>query len=224
MRWAWFQDRSVQPHNNDQNHGGIFTLSPEDAAIVRGGGSIEDSFFPPGYVSLVSDKFSYLVGLPDNKCKDSSAEYGDQYDGGILCKDELRAIKIYTRGLRSGSAPQLKVEVWYNSGGSQSGNPTSSQLIGFHQVGADFASQKQGYSLPVIPGRDHSYRLSLTSGDLPDDWVIEFSDPVIGNRWSKDEIYLSVAGRDCGNNGLINSQHDRKYIWGGNGYLDDQAW
>ena len=179
----------------------------------------------------MSDKFSYLLGLANHNnidylCKDSSAEYGDRYNGGILCKAELRALKIYTRGLRSGSAPRLKVEVWYNSGGvsGQIGNPDSSQLVGFHQVGADFASSKQGYSVPVIPGRDHSYKLSLTNGNLPDDWVIEFSDPVIGNRWSQDELVLSVAGRNCGNNGLITSQHDRKFIWGGNGYLDDEAW
>jgi hypothetical protein len=226
MKWVYFQNRSVQPHNNDQNHGGIFTLSPEDAAIVRAGGSIEDSFFPEDYVSLVSDKFSYLLGLPNTLCTDSSSEYGDRYDGGILCKDELRALKIYSRGLLSGRAPQLRVEIWYNGGSvsGQTGNPTSSQLIDFHQVGRDNASPKQGYSFPVIPGKDHSYRISLTNGNLPDDWVIEFSDPVIGNRWSKDELFLSVAGRDCGNNGLITSQHDRKFIWGGNGYLDDEAW
>jgi hypothetical protein len=156
----------------------------------------------------------------------SSEEYGDRYNGGILCKTELRALKIYTRELRSGSAPQLSVEVWYTGGGvgGQNGSPNSSQLVGFHQVGADFASRKQGYSFPVVPGRDHSYRISLTNGDLPDDWVIEFSDPVIGNRWSEDELFLSVAGRDCGNNGLISSQHDRKYIWGGSEYLDEKAW
>jgi len=225
-RWAWFQSRSVQPHNNDQNHGGIFTLSPVDAAVVQSGGVLEDSFFPQGYVSLVSDRFSYLLGLPNNLCFDSSTQYGDRYNGGILCKTELRALKIYTRGLLSGSAPSLRVEVWYNSGGvgGQNGAPNTSQLVGFHQVGSDYASRKQGYSIPVIPGRGHSYRLSLTNGDLPGDWVIEFSDPVIGNRWSRDELYLSVVGRNCGNNGLISSQHDRKYIWGGNGYLDEQAW
>lgn len=206
--------------------GGIFTLSPVDAATVLVGENLEDSFFPPGYISLVSDKFSYLLGLPGNLCMDSSAAYGDQYNGGILCKTELRALKIYTRGLLSGSAPPLRVEVWYNNGGvgGQFGGPDASQLVGFHQVGADYASRKQGYSLPVVPGRDHSYKISLTNGDLPDDWVIEFSDPVIGNRWSQDELYLRVAGRDCGNNGLITSQHDRKFIWGGNGYLDDNAW
>ena len=147
-----------------------------------------------------------------------------------MCKTELRALKIYTRGLRSGSAPQLRVEIWYNNSGGnagQQGNPDSSQLVGFHQVGSDGSSEKQGYSVPVIPGKGHSYKISLTTGYLPQDWVIEFSDPVIGNRWSEDALYLNVAGRNCGNNGLVSSQHDRKFIWGGNlwsGYLDDRAW
>lgn len=218
--------KSIFCFSNIFLQGGIFTLSPEEAAIVRNGGIIEDSFFPEGFVSLVSSKFSYLLGLPNHVCIASREEYGDRYDGGILCAVELRALKVYTRGLLSGSAPQLRVEVWFNNGGiaGQTGSPESSQLINFHQVGADFSSPKQGYSLPVIPGRDHSYKLSLTNGNLPDDWVIEFSDPVIGNRWSRDELFLGVAGRDCGNNGLIDSQHDRKFIWGGNGYLDDEAW
>ena len=185
--------------------------------------------FPQGYISLVSDKYPYLLGLPNNLCINTSVEYGDLYDNGIMCKTELRALKIYTRGLYSGSAPQLKVDIWYNTGGisGQTGSPDSSQYVGFHQVGSDGSSKKQGYSVPVIPGRDHSYRISLTNGNLPNDWVLEFSDPVIGNRWSEDELFLSVAGRDCGNNGLISSQHDRKFIWGGNlfsGYLDDKAW
>mmetsp|Transcript_43333 Transcript_43333/g.48510 ORF Transcript_43333/g.48510 Transcript_43333/m.48510 type:complete len:1556 (-) Transcript_43333:209-4876(-) len=240
--WITFQKQSFQPHPNDQNHGGIFTLSPEDAAIVRNGGILEGSVFPPGYISLVSDKFPYLLGLPNNVCLDTSSsssegdnDYGQLYDNGILCQTELRALKIYTRDLSSGNnAPKLKVEIWKNgdgSSGQQGRSPDSSQLVGFHQVGADNASKKQGYSVPVIPGRDHSYRISLTNdawnGNLPSDWVIEFSDPVIGNRWSADELFLTVAGRNCGNNGFITSQHDRKFIWAGDlftGYLDDQAW
>jgi len=226
-KWIAFQRTSVQEHNNDQNHGGIFTLSPIDAATVLAGGTVEGSLFPQGYVSLVSDKFQYLLGLPNNRCVDSSLQYGDLYDNGILCKTELRALKIYTRGLRAGNAPpQLKVEIWYKDGGlnGQVGSPDSSQLIGFHQIGGDGASAKQGFSVPVIPGRSHSYKISLTTGNLPDDWVIEYSDPVIGNRWKRDELFLSIAGRDCGNGGLIHSQHDRKFIWGGDGYLEDEAW
>ena len=44
--------------------------------------------------------------------------------------------------------------------------------------------------------------------NVPVDWIIEFSDPVIGNRWQKDEIKLEVAGRNCPP--IVNSQHDRR--------------
>jgi hypothetical protein len=47
--------------------------------------------------------------------------------------------------------------------------------------------------------------------NVPSDWIIEFSDPVIGNRWQKDEIKLEVAGRNCPP--IVNSQHDRRYIY-----------
>lgn len=80
---------------------------------------------------------------------------------------------------------------------------------------------KQGYSLPVIPQLDVSYQLSLdTGGDVPQDWIIEFSDPVIGNRYGAEYLTLTIQGRDCG--GIISSQHDRRFM---NGLVvDDIAW
>lgn len=226
-QWVKFQFFNTQFHGANQNHGGIFALSPPQAAIVKAGGTVEDSMFPDGYISLVSNKFSHLLQAPNNLCVDSTPEHGNLYDNGILCKAELRALKIYTKGLISNGALTLRVEVWFKPGGDQSGSPDMSQEIGFHQIGGDNETRKQGYSVPVIPGIDHSYHLSLVSGDgdLPNDWVIEFSDPVIGNRWSVDELILTVAGRECGDGGLISSQHDRKFIWGGNrGFLDDKVW
>ena len=49
----------------------------------------------------------------------------------------------------------------------------------------------------------------METGDknVPIDWIIEFSDPIFGNRWQKDEIKLEVAGRNCPL--IVNSQHDR---------------
>lgn len=105
--------------------------------------------FPPGYISLVSNKFPYPLGLLNNVCLDTSTssssegnDYGNLYDNGILCQTELRALKIDTRDLNEKNPPQLKVEIWYNNSnhgnsGQQSRNPDSSQLVGFHQVGAD---------------------------------------------------------------------------------------
>ena len=69
-----------------------------------------------------------------------------------------------------------------------------------HQIGNDNDTQKQGYSLPVIPGTRHSCRLSLTGGNpmIPHDWVVELCDVVMGNRCNDEEIYLALEGRVCG--------------------------
>lgn len=222
-----FQYHNEQPHSANQNYGGIFTLSPPDAATVMGGGEVEESFFPPGYVSFVSERFSYLLDLPDNLCKHGASFQGSMYSNGILCKVPLRALKIYSRNQVSGSAPSLLVEMWYNTLGTngQSGPPAATQEIGFHQIGADYASNRQGYSVPVIPGTGHSYRISLANGgNVPDDWVVEFSDPVMSNRWAEEFLHLSVQGRQCVDNGLISSLHDRKFIYSGDEFMVDQAW
>ena len=53
----------------------------------------------------------------------------------------------------------------------------------------------------------------METGDqnVPIDWIIEFSDPIFGNRWQKDEIKLEVAGRNCPL--IVNSQHDRRFVF-----------
>ena len=56
-KWMWFQWKNTQSHSANQNHGGIFTLSPPDAQHVMNEGDIENGIFPPGFVSLVSNKF-----------------------------------------------------------------------------------------------------------------------------------------------------------------------
>ena len=45
------------------------------------------------------------------------------------------------------------------------------------------------------------------AGNVPPSWVIEFSNPVFGNRWTADYIYLTVQGRDC-HLKLVFSQHN----------------
>lgn len=230
-KWVQFQYHNTQGHNANQHHGGVFTLSPSDADKVMGGNDLEASLFPPGYVSLVSPKFSYLLGAPNNICVLSSSLGGSNgliYDNGILCKVPLRSLKVYTRNLVSNSAPGLKVESWFNDEGL-AGQDTNSvdawQIIGFHQVGGNAETLKQGYSLPVIPGTSQSYRLSLTGNNpnIPDDWVIEFSDVVIGNRWNKENIYLVLEGRACGTDGLVSSHHDRRFLWSGDAFMEN-AW
>lgn len=203
----------------------MFALSPPNAQAVMGGDVLDSSIFPDGYVSLVSHHYTYLLDLPGSVCarsSDISASLGLLYSNGILCKASLRSLKIYTRDLISETAPNLLVELWYDKEGVQTGPPDASQVIGFHEVG-----WKQGYSLPIIPGIEHSYRLSLTSGsgDIPLDWVVEFSDPVIANRFGSIEYTnLSLNGILCGTNGLVSSQHDRRFIWSGDQYLANAAW
>ena len=227
-KWVTFQSTNFQNHNANQSHGGIFTLSPPDATLVMNGKIIEKSFFPPGFVSLVSSKFNYLLSTPNNVCVQSSdLGKGLQYDDGILCRVPLRALKIYTKDLLSGNAPSLTVDVYYSQGGvtSQTGvSPDISTAIPFHQVGKDNQSRKQGYSLPVIPGINHSYKLSLDGESIPTEWVVEFSDVVLGNRWNDEYIYLKLMGRSCGTYGLVSSRHDRRYMWSGDEFLADNIW
>ena len=58
QKWIWFQHQNFQSHNNNQNHGGVFSLSPPDAERVMNGEHIQHSIFPPGFVSLVSSKYT----------------------------------------------------------------------------------------------------------------------------------------------------------------------
>eukprot|EP00957_Ditylum_brightwellii_P144794 11028652-Ditylum_brightwellii.AAC.1 len=46
----------------------------------------------------------------------------------------------------------------------------------------------------------------------------------MGNRWGAEQIQLAVEGRDCGIDGLVSSQHDRRFLWSGDEYIDDSAW
>ena len=219
-KWISFQ----AGYNND---GGVLSVAPGQEDLPNG-------FFPEGYHSVAGSTYSYLLASPGpRKCIDSSSLYGDRFDNGILCNAPLRSFKIYSRGLTESTAPMLKVEVWFNSLGllGQNGPANAEQLVGFHMIG-DW-SVKQGFSFPIMAGLSQSYRVSLfdqnegTTSWIPLDWVIEFSDPVIGNRFgADDEVYVDVLGRSCGNNGdgLITSQHDRKFLWSGDHFIDDAAW
>lgn len=205
--------------------GGIYSTAPGQEGSI--------GFFPQGYTSLAGATYSYLLASPGpRKCIDSTPTHGNRYDNGILCNAPLRSFKIYSRGVVAAIAPMLKVEVWFNNWGlaGQNGPANAEQLVGFHDIGG---TPKQGYSFPIISGLEQSYRISLydpndqSTSDIPLDWVIEFSDPVIGNRFDvDDQVYVNILGRSCGanGNGLISSQHDRKFLWSGDHFIDDVAW
>jgi hypothetical protein len=184
-KWISFQ----AGYNND---GGVLSVVPGQEDLPNG-------FFPEGYHSVAGSTYSYLLASPGpRKCIDSSPLYGDRFDNGILCNAPLRSFKMYSRGLTGSTAPMLKVEVWFNSLGllGQNGPANAEQLVGFHMIGD--LSVKQGYSFPIMAGLSQSYRISLfdqnegTTSAVPLDWVIEFSDPVIGNRFGvDDEVMLT---------------------------------
>ncbi len=77
--------------------GGIFTLSPPECDATNP--NPEGHIFPPGYCSLVSSTFEYLLAHGDGSCVTSaSLGVADKYDNGILCSRPLRSLKVYTRG------------------------------------------------------------------------------------------------------------------------------
>lgn len=230
QKWFYFQYENTQAHTSNQNHGGIISLSPVDADTVMNGRTIQDSFFPPGYVSLVSSKFDYLLSMPGNICElSTSIGLGELYDNGILCRAPLRALRVYSKRLLSNVSPPLRVDIFHRSGGisQQTNTADATTYIPYHQTGGDFQSRKQGYAFPVVVGLEHSYRLGIgySNEDFPLDWVVEYSDTVVGNRWAEEFIYLDLKGqRSCGQNGLLSSHHNRKYIWSGDEYLDENVW
>ena len=215
-------------NGNDQMKGGIFTLAPPEAIAGNPGGGI----FPPTFTSLCSSSFSYLLAIDDGQCvAASSLGLGSRFGDGILCQPELRALRIYTRGMSRATAPRLRVQLYQRGGFFGTNGLRSELLLPLHQV-AD--TKKQGYSLPVVAGLGLSleYRLALEDGSiLPAEWIVEYSDPVFGNRWGVDKLRIQVAGRDCGagndQTATIDSQHDRRFLWAGvadEDHLIDASW
>ncbi|CAF1453777.1 unnamed protein product [Adineta steineri] len=197
------------------NNGAMFTLGPDDEQNLNG-----NKLFPAGFNSIVNPFWSYLSALDNGtSCFSSndvatllgqdSSSFAKKYNGGaIFCKRPVRRLEIFSYNQNSGNHENMQLELW------QFGNRISSVALNFFQIG----DKKQGYSATVIPGLDHQYRLSMTDGgNVSPDWIIEFSDPIFGNRWKRDEIDLVVAGRNCPY--PVHSQHDRRYIWSGNNYL-----
>lgn len=202
--------------------GGVFVLAPPEMPNAQG------HIFPAGYVALASSSYPYLLQLRDTGgsalCVSAvSLGVATRYDNGILCRAPLRTIKVYSRGLTRATAVSLLVEIWQGEG------LVTSVAVPFDQRGGDGETRKQGYAFPVVPhGPELSceYRISLAGGaPLPQAWVVEFSSPMMGNRWAADEISLRVAGRTCPDR--TSSQHDRRFLWAGvadEDHLGPEAW
>lgn len=191
--------------------------------------SATNGFFPPGYCALVSSTWTYLVSLGTNICQFSSninnawpgvskVQLSNMFSGGILCTQPVRSLKIYTKGLTSTSARPLQVTIYNN------GVTITSFQIQFFENGGD--NKKQGYAFPVIANNNnYEYEISLVGGGILDpSWIIVFSDPVIGNRWTPDTIQLTVKGQNC-NKRFVTSQHDRRWLWADSrDFLFASAW
>mmetsp|Transcript_30397 Transcript_30397/g.90670 ORF Transcript_30397/g.90670 Transcript_30397/m.90670 type:complete len:340 (-) Transcript_30397:1651-2670(-) len=231
--WIWLQ-------RGWTGGGGVFTLSPPSAAAVMSATpeeqeDMKDMIFPPGFVSLASERYTYLLSAPNGNCVLAASldgdGYGARYDGGILGKAPLRVLNINSRGNSATSSTSLLVEVWHGVrvADQDTAPPLVTRTVNFHSIwGID---GKQGFSLPVIPRPDVSYRLSITTrdGNISSDWIIEFSDPVMGHRWGEEFVHLSVKWRDCGNGGGVSSQHERRYVGGIDkgaeaGGITERAW
>jgi len=52
---------------------------------------------------------------------------------------------------------------------------------------------RQAYTIPVIATLDYEYHVVM-SGGVPDSWIIDFSDPVIG---MPSPFFLSFLLEDC---------------------------
>ena len=219
-RWMYWFQPGANAGASANTLGGLFVLSPPEEANAAG------SVFPAGYCALVSGTFSYLAAIDAGASCATAASLGvgTRYSDGVLCSRPLRALRIYTRGLTEATAQRLSVELW------QGGTLQSSLLLPYHQIGDDGSTRKQGYALPVATDQAgktaHEYRIALEGGGaLATDWIIEFSDPIFGNRWAADTVTLVVNGRSCG--ASVSSQHDRAFIWAGVAdadHLADGAW
>lgn len=188
---------SFTSDSNKAMGGGIFSLSPIDAALNSAG--LGGYFFPISYQSLVSQQYPYL--LETGLCiSAASLNLSKRYEEGILCKVQLRALKIYSKNAKG----RLSLKVWKSD--RTDGEPIAKQYIPL------FSSNtwKQGFRIAVIPGSEFFYRISLDGHDIPPDWIIDFGDIAINNRWGVDELLVEIQGRNCG--GVIRSDHDRRFL------------
>lgn len=181
--------------------GGIFSVSLGDFSANR------ISILPSGYASLVSGFYTYLIGT--GLC-DGSADLGlgERYENGILCRTPLQTLRLYSNGV--GSGPSLSVRVWKSAEDRLAGvNPLAAQDMPFWGAG-----KRQGYRLPVIVASESIYyHVSLSGGDIPADWFIDFGDQTLTNRWGVQTLNIDIQGRNCGGEMMvIQSDHDRNYV------------
>jgi hypothetical protein len=203
FRFFWADDLT----GDNMAEAGLFVLAPN---------YVGDSPFPGDMVGLASKVFeSFLVDYDtDGTC---SLTTESKFSQGVLCSKPMRMIKVWTFDLDKASAPRLKVSFYRND------VIQFSSSVKLYAIGG--VQRKQGYRFPVILGdfSTERYELELEDGSgIPEDWVIEFSDPVFGNRYGEERISLTAKGRACGSS--VSSQHDRKWVFSSSSeFMGDNA-
>ena len=168
---GWSGKPMFEFYENANNYGGIFIAAPNsDVSIFSG-------------VALVSHVHTWLLQLQNSVCVQTSGMsigvVGNNNLQGISCSRDIRALRIWTIGLTSSNAPSLSVSVE-----EPVGTPRTSFSVDWFQIADPAVPDRQGYAFPVATGRDLKYIIRLSDGtNVPASWVIEFSDPVIGNRY-----------------------------------------
>ena len=172
--WCYFQNND--PSNFNMANGGIFTLSPPNCRANKQEPGLSDSFFSPGFCSVVDAQYNYLTSFGKNVNNETcvlSSTYGERiqkrYNSGsrdsVLCTVPLRALKIYSKDhnehWEERNVDPLHVELWYdNNEINDMDNDLPADVhayIPFHQIGTRSTDggggmkHKQGYSLPVVP-------------------------------------------------------------------------
>jgi len=227
VTWRSTASEWVQWHAEANRYGGIVVLCPW---AERDGG--EAAFFPPGFVSLVSSTWTYLLDIPLAGCLSTwdpriMAAMGDEswkgitglFGGGILCRQHLRSLKIYSRSQTMAQHMDLHVVVTDAATGAW----VTEFTVIYHQIGDDGShTRKQGYAFPVVTGTQYVWTITTP---IPASWIVDFSEAVFGTRWEPDLLLLTVAGTTGCQRKRISSRHDRSWIWADSGdYLWDQAW
>jgi len=198
----------------DEVRGKFGSVGKVDTALYRGAlvlapGQTSNDNFPPGYVAAADGTYgSYLLAHPDcDRADATGGEYADRFGGAtVLCRRTLRVVKIYAFDGWNGPG-QLQVRLTFPGG--QSDFPIDRVNINNrHRAPPWLEGARNGFAFPVLVGDGVEYEIF---GDVPDDWIIDFSDPIFGNRWPADELELAVGGRDCP--AKIRSTHDRRFVF-----------
>jgi hypothetical protein len=181
--------------------GGVFALAPPDAANPDG------KIFPAGFQGFTNGDKDYLLGIDSGstcvRASSVSSNPNYNYGNGIVCNKPLRRLNVWSKG---GQGTAVRIEVIQNGA-----------IVGGKDISWWSVAGKEGYPMAVVVDESVTYRLT----GVQEDWVVEFSDTIMSNRFGVETLNLEVVGRTCAGNATTSS-HDRRFITGGVGRDDRQ--